>query len=71
MKTFKPWNYHGPANNVTLNVNYQGSDGIAFVAVPARQASEPYEQYGVVVPRDLARQLARDILAALSDEPGP
>lgn len=61
----KPWSYYEPANGVTLHVNDQGSDGIAFVATPARPAYEPYEQYGVVVPPNRARKLALDILVAL------
>lgn len=61
----RPFFYREPENGVTLAVTYQGSDGIAFVAQPHREATEPYEQYGVVLPRDVARQLALRMLISV------
>jgi hypothetical protein len=63
----RPFFYREKANGVTLAVTYQGSDGLAFVAQPRREATEPYEQYGVVLPRDVARALALRMLASLQD----
>lgn len=64
----RPFWYLEPANNVALTVNSQGPDGLAFVAIPPRPATEPYEQYGVVLPRDVARTLALRMLATLEEE---
>jgi hypothetical protein len=64
----RPFFYREKANGVTLAVTYQGSDGLAFVAQPHREATEPYEQYGVVLPRDVARALALRMLVSLQDQ---
>lgn len=63
----RPFFYREKTNGVTLAVTYQGSDGLAFVAQPSREASEPYEQYGVVLPRDVVRALALRMLVSLQD----
>lgn len=61
----RPFFHTEPANGVTLAVTYQGADGLAFVAQPPRAATELYEQYGVVLPRDVARDLALRMLASV------
>jgi hypothetical protein len=65
----RPFFYREPANGVTLAVTYQGSDGLAFVAQPHRDADQPYEQYGVVLPRDVVRSLALRMLASIGSNP--
>jgi hypothetical protein len=63
----RPFFYREPVNGVTLAVTYQGSEGLAFVAQPHRGAGEPYVQYGVVLPREVARELAFRMLASTAD----
>lgn len=59
----RPFFFTEPANGVQLAVTDQGSDGLAFVAQPHRAATEPYEQYGVVLPPSVVRELALRMLA--------
>lgn len=66
-----PFSYFEPANDVTLHVNSQGSDGLAFVAVPKREPDGPHVQYGVVMPKDIAAVLARRMLATLEHPAAP
>lgn len=65
----RPFFYREPANGVTLAVTYQGADGLGFVAQPHRDADQPYEQYGVVLPRDVVRSLALRMLASVGSNP--
>jgi hypothetical protein len=63
----KPFWFHEPANGVELTVNSQGADGIAIVAVPPRGPDGERRQYGAVLPKDVARTLARRILVTVGD----
>jgi hypothetical protein len=62
-KLTAPFTYREPENLVTLHVNSQGRDGVAFVAQPHPEGDELYRQYGVVLPHGLAVTLAFRILA--------
>lgn len=55
--------FYRDTNGVQLTVSHQGDDGVAFVAALHRDAAEPYEQYGVVLPWDMCRELATRLLA--------
>lgn len=57
------------AASIPLAVTYQGSEGIAFVAQPRREATQPYEQYGVVLPPIVVRELAMRMLASVPPVP--
>lgn len=68
----RPFFHTESESGVTLAVTYQGTEGLAFVAQPRRPATEPYEQYGVVLPLDVARDLALRMLASVGPwEPAP